>query len=161
VPFDGPQCRLRGRWLRGCPLTSLSPRRVPPNRPGFVGTGGADAYLAFDALTATSATNLDRCAPDRTVAVVSTSEVPTGKTVTDPHAVFPSGGSLSGTIAECTRADRMVSFDALAMAEELFGATTAANFLVIGAAYQSGVPGGPQARPGTGMASIDRGGRAD
>ncbi|GAA0641507.1 indolepyruvate ferredoxin oxidoreductase family protein [Kutzneria viridogrisea] len=120
----------------------VSHLRVGPSlgeRPGFVGEGGADAYLAFDALAATAPANLARCSPVRSTAVVSTSEVPTGRTVTDPHAVFPEGGSLLAAIAERTRAERLLSFDALALAEQLFGATTAANFLVIGAAYQAGL----------------------
>jgi indolepyruvate ferredoxin oxidoreductase len=82
---------------------------------------------------------LDRCAPDRTVAVVSTSQTPTGETVTDTSKILPASSTLLGTIADRTIGGRLVAVDALGMAAKLFGSTTAANFLVIGAAYQSGL----------------------
>jgi indolepyruvate ferredoxin oxidoreductase len=120
----------------------VSHLRIGPERrerPGLVGLGAADTYLAFDALAATASSNLDRCAPDRTVAVVSTSQTPTGETVTDPSKVFPASTTLLGTIADRTIGGRMVTVDALGVAARLFGNTTAANFLIIGAAYQSGL----------------------
>ncbi|QUQ63196.1 indolepyruvate ferredoxin oxidoreductase family protein [Kutzneria sp. CA-103260] len=120
----------------------VSHLRIGPEhreRPGLVGLGAADTYLAFDALAATAPSNLDRCAPDRTVAVVSTSQTPTGETVTDPSKVLPASTTLLGTIADRTIGGRMVAVDALGVAARLFGSTTAANFLVIGAAYQSGL----------------------
>jgi indolepyruvate ferredoxin oxidoreductase len=141
---------LDGMDARAMDQTGLSQKagavvshlRIGPEhreRPGLVGLGAADAYLAFDALAATAPSNLDRCAPDRTVAVVSTSQTPTGATVTDPSAVLPASATLLGSIAERTIGGRMVTVDALRVAAELFGNTTAANFLVIGAAYQTGL----------------------
>jgi indolepyruvate ferredoxin oxidoreductase len=109
------------------------------DRPGMVGAGGADAYLVFDSLAGTSEANLRRCAPDRTAAVVSTSEVPTGRMIVDTSASLPPSASLVRQIADRTRADRLVALDALALAERWFGATTTANFVVVGAAYQSGL----------------------
>jgi indolepyruvate ferredoxin oxidoreductase len=141
---------LDGMDARAMDQTGLSQKagavvshlRIGPEhreRPGLVGLGAADTYLAFDALAATSASNLDRCAPDRTVAVVSTSQTPTGETVTDPSKILPASSTLLGTIADRTIGGRMVTVDALGLAAKLFGSTTAANFLVIGAAYQSGL----------------------
>ncbi|MCP9950334.1 indolepyruvate ferredoxin oxidoreductase family protein [Actinomadura madurae] len=109
------------------------------DRPGMVGAGGADAYLVFDSLAGTSEPNLRRCAPDRTAAVVSTSEVPTGRMIVDTSASLPPGASLVRRIADRTRADRLVALDALALAERWFGGTATANFVVVGAAYQSGL----------------------
>ncbi|MFA1541138.1 indolepyruvate ferredoxin oxidoreductase family protein [Actinomadura monticuli] len=120
----------------------VSHLRIGPadrDRPGMVGAGGADAYLVFDSLAGTSETNLRRCAPDRTTAVVSTSEVPTGRMVADTAASLPPSASLVKRIAGRTRADRLVALDALALAERWFGSTTTANFVVVGAAYQSGL----------------------
>jgi indolepyruvate ferredoxin oxidoreductase len=105
----------------------------------MVGAGGADAYLVFDSLAGTSEPNLRRCAPDRTAAVVSTSEVPTGRMIVDTTASLPPTASLVRRIADRTRADRLVALDALALAERWFGDTATANFVVVGAAYQSGL----------------------
>ncbi|WP_433467143.1 indolepyruvate ferredoxin oxidoreductase family protein [Spirillospora sp. CA-128828] len=141
---------IDGRHARSLDQTGLSQKagavvshlRIGPadrDRPGMVGAGGADAYLVFDSLAGTSETNLRRCAPDRTTAVVSTSEVPTGRMIVDTSASLPPSASLVKRIADHTRADRLVALDALALAERWFGATTTANFVVVGAAYQSGL----------------------
>ncbi|SDC91567.1 indolepyruvate ferredoxin oxidoreductase family protein [Actinokineospora iranica] len=108
-----------------------SPRAVP----GLVPAGMADGYLAFDALAAANETTLSRCDSARTVAVVSTSEVPTGQMVVDPGVSYPDG--LVSRIS--ARTARVRAFDALDLAERLLGGTAAANFLVVGAAYQLGV----------------------
>ncbi|WP_026423156.1 indolepyruvate ferredoxin oxidoreductase family protein [Actinokineospora inagensis] len=103
--------------------------------PGLVPAGTADGYLVFDALAATTEPNLSRCGADRTVAVVSTAQVPTGRMVVDTTVAYP--GDLVPKIAGRVRDLR--AFDALALAERLFGSTAAANFLVVGAAYQLGL----------------------
>ncbi|GAA3021243.1 indolepyruvate ferredoxin oxidoreductase family protein [Actinokineospora globicatena] len=116
----------------------VSHLRISPVRdelPGLVPAGAADGYLVFDPLAATTEPNLSRCAPERTVAVVSTAQVPTGRMVVDHTVAFP--GDLVPKIAAKTKDLR--AFDALELAERLFGGTAAANFLVIGAAYQLGV----------------------
>ncbi|GAA3009028.1 indolepyruvate ferredoxin oxidoreductase family protein [Actinokineospora diospyrosa] len=116
----------------------VSHLRISPERdelPGLVPAGAADGYLVFDPLAATTEPNLSRCGEDRTVAVVSTAQVPTGRMVVDHTVAFP--GDLVPKIAARTRDLR--AFDALDLAERLFGSTAAANFLVIGAAYQLGV----------------------
>ena len=46
-----------------------------------VGLGRADLYLALDLLAAGTRVNLDRCDPERTVAVVNTSVLPSGEMV--------------------------------------------------------------------------------
>ncbi|RSN67317.1 hypothetical protein DMH08_13680 [Actinomadura sp. WAC 06369] len=141
---------LDGRHARALDQTGLSQKagavvshlRIGDggrDRPGMVGAGGADAYLVFDALAGTSDANLRRCAPDRTAAVVSTSEVPTGRMITDTSAALPPSAALVRRIADRTDAGRLVAFDALALAERWFGATTTANFVVVGAAYQAGL----------------------
>ncbi|NKZ07347.1 indolepyruvate ferredoxin oxidoreductase family protein [Actinomadura latina] len=141
---------IDGRHARALDQTGLSQKAgavvshlrigdADRDRPGMVGAGGADAYLVFDALAGTSETNLRRCAPGRTAAVVSTSEVPTGRMITDPAASLPPSASLVRQIADRTRAGSLVALDALALAERWFGSTTTANFVVVGAAYQAGL----------------------
>ncbi|MFG2250269.1 indolepyruvate ferredoxin oxidoreductase family protein [Spirillospora sp. NPDC048823] len=141
---------IDGRYARALDQTGLSQKAgavvshlrigdATRDRPGMVGAGGADAYLVFDSLAGTSETNLRRCAPGRTAAIVSTSEVPTGRMITDTAASLPPGAALVRQIADRTDAGRLVAFDALALAERWFGSTTTANFVVVGAAYQSGL----------------------
>jgi indolepyruvate ferredoxin oxidoreductase len=121
----------------GAVVSHLRVTSTAEDRPGFVGTGEADAYLALDVLAGAAEGNLKRCNAERTTAVVSTSEVPTGTMVTDPTVAFPEGGSLLQQIA--ARTARVVSVDVLALAEEVFGNTAPANLVVVGAAYQAGL----------------------
>lgn len=104
----------------------------PSNR---VTPGSADALLGFDLLTLAEGRNLQYAGP-RTRAVVSTSQTPTGPMVYDASLAYPAEEGLlervSGVVAG------VESFDALAAAEALFGSTAAANFLLVGAAHQSG-----------------------
>ncbi|WP_067456097.1 indolepyruvate ferredoxin oxidoreductase family protein [Actinomadura macra] len=141
---------LDGRHARALDQTGLSQKAgavvshlrigdADRDRPGMVGAGGADTYLVFDSLAGTSEANLRRCAPGRTAAVVSTSEVPTGRMITDTAAALPPSASLVRRIANRTDAARLVALDALGLAERWFGGTTTANFVVVGAAYQSGL----------------------
>jgi indolepyruvate ferredoxin oxidoreductase len=103
-----------------------------------VGVAEADAYLAFDLLVGSSAVNLVRARPDLTIAVVSTTQVPTGAMVTSPDVHFPDPGGLHASINRVTRKDENVFVDALGLAEALFGDHMAANMIVLGAAYQAG-----------------------
>ncbi|MGW5050997.1 indolepyruvate ferredoxin oxidoreductase family protein [Actinokineospora sp. NPDC004072] len=139
---------LSGLDARGLDQTGLSQKAgavvshlritpTPTGHPGLVPAGGASAYLVFDALGATAPANLGRCSPERTAAIVSTSEVPTGRMVADVAVSYPGRDELLSAIASRTASLR--AFDALDLAERLFGTTVAANFLVVGAAYQAGL----------------------
>jgi indolepyruvate ferredoxin oxidoreductase len=96
----------------------------------------ADCVLAFDLLTAVDAKNIGYGSPNRTITVASTSKTPTGDMVYDSHVDYPSEDSLLSRLDVRTRS--LISFDALAAADRLFGNTTTANFLIVGAAYQAG-----------------------
>ena len=58
--------------------------------------GECDLYLGCDSLVATDGGNLRAAEPDRTVAVVSTTEVPTGQMVADTSQRFPGPGPGDG-----------------------------------------------------------------
>jgi indolepyruvate ferredoxin oxidoreductase len=103
-----------------------------------ISAGEADCYLGFDVLVATSPVNLDHARPDKTIAVVSTSQVPTGAMVTSTEVHFPESNTLLQSIARFTRKDENVYVDALGLAETLFDDHMAANMIVLGAAYQAG-----------------------
>ena len=65
---------------------------------------GCDLYLACDLLVAADPKNLAVTAPDRTVAVVSTAEVPTGPMVSDPAWPSPTATAVSQPILDRGRA---------------------------------------------------------
>lgn len=105
----------------------------PSNR---LTSGGADCVLAFDLLTATANKNLCYGDPARTIAVASTSQTPTGSMIYDATVSYPADTDLLDRLKKAT--STLYAFDALATAEHLFADTTAANFLVVGVAYQAG-----------------------
>ncbi|WP_236790932.1 indolepyruvate ferredoxin oxidoreductase family protein [Amycolatopsis sp. GM8] len=105
----------------------------PSNR---VSPGASDCVLAFDLLTAAEPRNLAYASPTTTVAIASTSETPTGDMVYDPAVAYPAAEELVERLASVTA--ELHTLDALAAAQTLFGNNAGANFLVVGAAYQSG-----------------------
>jgi indolepyruvate ferredoxin oxidoreductase len=145
----GTAALLDGKQVRGLDQTGLSQKGGPvvshlkiTERPeelsNKIAAGAADCYLGFDVLVATVPTNLDHARPDRTIAVISSSQVPTGAMVTHTDVHFPDGGGLRASIDRVTRKDENVYLDALALAETLFDDHMASNMLVLGAAYQAG-----------------------
>ncbi|MEU7634121.1 indolepyruvate ferredoxin oxidoreductase family protein [Nocardia sp. NPDC049220] len=96
----------------------------------------ADCIVAFDLLAATDTKNLAYGSNTSTVSVASTSKTPTGDMVYDKSVGYPEESLLLSRLAQVSRSVR--SFDALAAADMLFGNTAAANFLLVGAAYQAG-----------------------
>ncbi|HUG17153.1 MAG TPA: indolepyruvate ferredoxin oxidoreductase family protein [Thermomicrobiales bacterium] len=103
-----------------------------------VTAGTADAYLAFDAMVATETRHLSVTSPERTIAVVSTSAVPTGAMIRDHDLQFPGAGTIQQRIDGTTRADRNVYLDALSIADGLLRNHMVANTVALGAAYQAG-----------------------
>ena len=104
-----------------------------------VGLGEADAYIGFDLLTAADARHLARARPDRSVAIVSSSRIPTGLMVRNAAVGFPESEMLHQRIDRATRAGDNVYIDAEGLAGSLFGSHMAANFIVVGAAFQAGL----------------------
>jgi indolepyruvate ferredoxin oxidoreductase len=105
----------------------------PSNR---LTSGSADCIIAIDLLTATDNRNLAYGSAERTIAVASTSQTPTGDMVYDKSVAYPETPLLLDRLTAVTRT--LTHFDALAAAQALFGNTAAANFLVVGAAFQNG-----------------------
>jgi len=145
----GTAALLDGKHVRGLDQTGLSQKggpvvsdlkisRKPIDVANKVSSGGADLYLGFDLLVATEASNLDKADPARTIAVASTSRIPTGQMVVDTGVHFPELSSLLMSIDRVTRKDPNVYLDATGMAEALFGDHMATNPIMIGVAYQAG-----------------------
>ena len=105
----------------------------PSNR---ITPGTADCILAFDMLVAADNRYLGYGDPQRTVTIASTSPTPTGDMVYDSSLRYPDIDNMAARLESTAR--RVYKFDALAAAEALLGGTLAANFLLVGAAYQSG-----------------------
>jgi len=145
----GTAALLDGKHVRGLDQTGLSQKGGPvvshlkiTERPeelsNKIAAGAADCYLGFDVLVATVPANLDHARPDKTIAVVSTSQVPTGAMVTHTDVQFPESSGLRTAIDRITRKDENVYLDAIGLAETLFDDHMASNMLVLGAAYQAG-----------------------
>ena len=101
--------------------------------------GSVDVYLGFDLLGASADSNLATADPDRSVAVVSTSAVPTGRMVIDPGERFPELAGQLDRIDAVTRSEHNLYLDAQLLSERLFGDHMMANTLALGAAYQRGL----------------------
>ncbi len=145
----GTAALLDGKHVRGLDQTGLSQKGGPvvshlkildraTQVSNKIAAGSADCYLGFDILVATSPQNLDHVRPERTIAVVSTSQVPTGAMVTSTAVEFPEASGLIASINRVTRKDDNVYLDALGLAETLFDDHMAANMIVLGAAWQAG-----------------------
>ena len=104
----------------------------------LIGAGGADCYLGLDLLVAADPKNLAKADPERTVAVVSTSKLPTGDMVAHVEETYPDIAEMLSAIDGATRTGASVRLDADRMADALLGTAMPANVLALGAAYQAG-----------------------
>nr|BFE77891.1 hypothetical protein GCM10020093_004920 [Planobispora longispora] len=109
------------------------------DRSGQASAASVDAYLALDLIGATDPKHLRTADRDRTVAVVSTSLVPTGSMVLDPSTHLTELGSPIGALEARTRRELNVYLDAEELAQALFGDHMPANTIVLGAAWQRGL----------------------
>ena len=98
--------------------------------------GECDLYLGCDSLVATDLVQLKVADPARTVAVVSTSETPTGHMVVDTALAFPAAGQVRAAIGPVAR--RAHYLDARAIAADILHDDQYANVVLAGAAYQAG-----------------------
>ena len=104
----------------------------------LIGAGGADCYLGLDLLVAADPKNLAKADAERTVAVVSTSKLPTGDMVAHVDETYPDIDRMLSTIDAATRSRAGVRLDADRMADALLGTAMPANVIALGAAYQAG-----------------------
>ncbi|MFE6871232.1 indolepyruvate ferredoxin oxidoreductase family protein [Kitasatospora sp. NPDC057692] len=120
----------------GAVVSDLKITTEPTDQAGRAALEECDLYLGCDLLVAAEPGNLSATAPARTVAVVSTAEVPTGRMVIDPTVSFPPSGPLKERISAGAR--DTVFLDARRLSADLLGEDQFANLLLTGAAYQSG-----------------------
>jgi indolepyruvate ferredoxin oxidoreductase len=146
----GMAALLDGKQTRGLDQTGLAQKGgavisdVRIFRDGAEGSnkasaGGVDAYIGFDLLGATLPKNLLTASPERTVAVVSTSAVPTGSMVIDTSIKFAELSKSLDAIEATTRRDLNVFIDAQSLSEALFDDHMPTNTILLGAAWQRGL----------------------
>jgi indolepyruvate ferredoxin oxidoreductase len=120
----------------GAVVSDIKMTKTPRLQASKLGAGECDLYLACDSLVAVDPVQLAVADPARTVAVVSTAEVPTGRMVVDTQAHFPAPEEISGPLESATAGAHYL--DARGLSEHLFDDDQFANMLLVGAAYQSG-----------------------
>jgi indolepyruvate ferredoxin oxidoreductase len=129
-----------GLAQKGGPVTSdVRISRHPITGDVHASREGADLLLGFDLLGAAGDDALSVTSPERTVAVVNMAEVPTASMLRHQGQTYPLAAGLRARIARSTRAGEMVCLDAQALAERLTGDHLAANLVLVGAAFQSGL----------------------
>ncbi|MCW3063396.1 MAG: indolepyruvate ferredoxin oxidoreductase family protein [Solirubrobacterales bacterium] len=148
---------LDGWHVRGMDQTGLAQKggavvsdlRLMPSAietSGRLSAGRCDLYLAGDLLAAAAQPNLVAADPERTVAVLSTTRVPTGGMIADVTATYPPQTELVERILARCDADASFALDAQHAAERLFGTDVVANMLLLGVALQTGaLPVSPEA----------------
>jgi indolepyruvate ferredoxin oxidoreductase len=145
----GMAALLDGRASSGLDQTGLSQKagpvvsdlhitEVPREDSVAPPSGSLDVLLGFDLLGSADTAILRACDHKRTIAIVSEHLTPTAEMVVDAAVVFPEAGKARAAIDAVTRADENVYLDARAIAERMFGDSTSANVIVLGAAWQRG-----------------------
>ena len=138
---------LNGREVRGLDQTGLAQKggavvsdltitAGPAEVASKLGRSQCDLYLGCDGLVATDPAYLAAADPGRTIAVVSTTEVPTGQMVTDTSVDYPTPGAVRSAVDGASL--RAVYLNAGSIAGSALGDDQYANMVLVGAAYQSG-----------------------
>ncbi|WP_432993705.1 indolepyruvate ferredoxin oxidoreductase family protein [Dactylosporangium sp. CA-233914] len=122
----------------GAVVSDVRISAAPIEQSNKAAAGECDLYLGCDLLVAADARNLAVTDPDRTVAVVSTTKVPTGRMVVDSAARFPDVDATAARIKDATRAAQSVFVDARKLSVTLFGTDQFANMFLTGVALQTG-----------------------
>ena len=138
---------IAGRHVRGMDQTGLAQKggavvsdlkivESPLEIAGKLAERECDLYIGADLLVAADEKTLSVTDPTRTVAIVSTTKVPTGAMVIDTSVAFPPVDELTQRIGDAVSTGTW--FDARSLATRLFGDDQYANLLLVGAAYQTG-----------------------
>jgi indolepyruvate ferredoxin oxidoreductase len=139
---------LDGRYVRGLDQTGLAQKggpvisdlkitTSPVDQANKLAAADCDLYLACDLLGGAQQANLAVTDPTRTIAVVSTAQVPTGQMVVDTRTTFPNPDLLRQRILASARPES-TSLDSQFVSEQLFGSDQVANIMMVGAALQAG-----------------------
>lgn len=128
------QTGLAQKW--GAVVSDIKICSTPMEQAHKVAAGECDLYLGCDLLVAADPRYLSAADPNRTTAIVSTSQVPTGQMVVDTSLHYPDVTPIRRLLAD--RSKHAVFLDARAASLALFSDDLYANMLLTGAASQSG-----------------------
>lgn len=120
----------------GAVVSDLKFTATPSESSPKLRTGSCDLYLICDSLVGTDPINLKAASADKTLAVLSTSQVPTGQMIVDTGIRFAEQSAIRSALDSAVA--RTVSLDAGRLAQELFGSEQYANMILVGAAFQLG-----------------------
>jgi len=120
----------------GAVVSDLKIGTGPFDHAAKLADGECDLYLGCDSLVATDGGNLRAADAGRTVAVISTSEVPTGQMVVNTGHRFPAQSQVMAAVEGSMASARFL--DAAALARRLFDDEQYANMILVGVAYQAG-----------------------
>jgi indolepyruvate ferredoxin oxidoreductase len=138
---------MEGRHVRALDQTGLAQKGGavvsdlviaddPAPRSPKLATGECDLYLGCDALVATEHKYLRAADVNRTVAVLSASQVPTGEMVVDTTVRYPSQPQIGAIVDPAVRSLHVL--DAAGISVARLGDEQYANMVLVGAAYQTG-----------------------
>lgn len=128
-----------GLSQKGGPVVShLKIFREPTEASQSISEQSVDTFIALDLLVANELRHRVRLSPERTMAVLSTSVVPTAEMILKTQASFGSVDELVASIGSCVSSTQQISLDLLAIAEGLFKDHMTANIIALGVAYQLG-----------------------
>lgn len=129
-----------GLSQKGGPVVShIKIRESPQPIANRIAHGQADGFIVFDLLNGATEKNLEYTNTEKTIAIISTSQVPTGSMVKSTQVQFPEEEILLTRVQMNTRKEDNTYLDAVYLAENLFGSHMPANMITMGAAYQAGV----------------------
>jgi len=107
-----------------------------PDSSSRVANGESDAYLVFDLLTGANPKHMEKLYSGRSTSIISTSEIPTGDMVRSTKSEYPESEHMIELIKQFSKNHFLLN--ATEISEHFFGSNMQANFIVIGAGYQSG-----------------------
>ncbi|MEM7331115.1 MAG: indolepyruvate ferredoxin oxidoreductase family protein, partial [Chloroflexota bacterium] len=145
----GAAAMIDGKYAYSLDQTGLSQKggqvashlKVLPRERDVAGTiseRDADTYILFDLLGGTAEKNLKLADPNKTIAIVSSSEIPTGAMVRNTAVAYPTHNMMQQRLEQVTQKEKNVYLDAIGVSEKLFGNHMPGNIMTIGAAYQAG-----------------------
>ena len=140
---------LQGLFVRGIDQTGIAQKggvvvsdlritAAPVEDAHRLGDEECDLFFGCDLLAAADPKVLATASATRTIAVMSTSQVPTGRQVADSTIAFPGVAAIRGRIESASRADANLWIDALALSHRHLGSDSYANIMLLGAAFQAG-----------------------
>jgi indolepyruvate ferredoxin oxidoreductase len=140
---------IEGKQVYLANNTGLAQKGGPVESPIVIGSGiqpvfnrlfpsQVDLYLGFDLLRAAETEHLKYLSPERSTALVSTSQVPSADMNRHRDLHFPEADRLQELIDRYSRKDANIYLDSYWLAERLFGDIIYANMILLGASYQAG-----------------------